>query len=126
MLEDLWARFKEAGYCGSVSVKEVLGKSEHDSFAIKSDFDDDDSFIHEAIYNMDPDYTAICVVKSGYKGETSGLPVVSFGAEGSLSKEDIADALDNAVLEGLGHQKALIIKESGAVVRFGYSDFKVI
>ena len=45
-----------------------------------------------------------------------GIHEVSFAG----SADDIQNNLDNAILEGLAHRKALIVRESGAVVKFGY------
>ena len=46
----------------------------------------------------------------------NGIEEISF--EGS--PEDIQDRLDEAILEGLAHRKVLMVRESGAVVKFGY------
>ena len=124
MLDELWNRFKDAGYSGSVSAK---SHSDMDKprFTEKSDSGEDDSFIHEAIYEMDPDYMAVCVIRSGFTGDTGSLPVV--GIEGWQSdKGRAAEALDNAILEGLGHKKAFVIKGSGAVVKFGYEGDTIV
>ena len=124
MLDELWNRFKGTDYSGSVSVKSESGDGQI-HFALKSDSSDDDSFIHEAIYEMDPDYMAVCVIRSGFTGDTGSLPVV--GIEGWQSdKGRAAEALDNAILEGLGHKKAFVIKGSGAVVKFGYEGDTIV
>ena len=107
MLDELWNRFKEAGYSGSISSR----------FAIKSDSEEDDRIIHEAVYDIDPDYVSVCVIKN-YSKDSHDLPVLE--PESFSSKESAIKALENAVLEGLGHKKAFVIKGTGTVVRFGY------
>lgn len=119
MLEDLWNRFKAAGYTGSISSRSLSGM-EGIHFSEKSDSDEDDSFIHEAVYGMDPDFVAVCIIRSGFAGDKGSLPVIDVGGWQS-DKACASDALDNAVLNGLGHTKSFVIKGSGAVVRFGYS-----
>lgn len=124
MLEDLWNRFKGAGYTGSISSRSLSGM-EGIHFTEKSDSGEDDSFIHEAIYGMDPDYRAVAIIKqAGTKSaedwakETfpDGIIDVSFAG----STEDIQNNLDKAILEGLAHKKVLVVHESRAVVKFAY------
>ena len=45
-----------------------------------------------------------------------GIEEISF--EGR--PEDIQERLDAAILGGLAHRKVLMVRESGAVVKFGY------
>lgn len=125
MLDELWTCFKERGYYGSVSVRNTSGSSKQSTFLLKSDpaknADESatDFAIFAAIYDMDPEYTAVCIVKKGYKGSFDGFPVIS------CPRDKITDALDNAILEGLGHKKAFFFRETGAVVLFGYKDFSL-
>ena len=124
MLEDLWNRFKGAGYTGSISSRSLSGM-EGIHFTEKSDSGEDDSFIHEAIYGMDPDYVAACIIRSGFTGDRESLPTID--VEGWQSdKEHASESLDKAILEGLAHKKAFVIKGSGAVVKFGYEDDTIV
>jgi len=118
MIDELWKQFQNAKYSGSVSVRKQ-GEDDQVLFAEKSSSPEDDSMIHESIYNMDPDYTKVCVITAGFEGNKSDLPVVSFAS-------DASEALDQAILEGLAHKKALVVKETGAVVKFGYKDDEII
>jgi len=118
MLEDLWNRFKSAGYTGSISSRSLSGM-EGIHFTEKSDSGEDDSFIHEAVYGMDPDYTAVCIIRTGFTGDKGSLPVIDVDDWKDATKA--AEALDSAILNGLGHTKSFVIKGSGAVVRFGYA-----
>lgn len=117
MLDELWMRFKKANYCGSVSIKQA------DTFIEKSDSAESDAPIYEAVYNIDPEYTSACIIKKGLKGEISNLPIIGF--EG-VSKEELSLAFDNAILEGLAHKKAFVVKETRAVVRFGYEGDNIL
>ena len=118
MLEDLWNRFKSAGYTGSISSRSLSGM-EGVHFTEKSDSGEDDSFIHEAVYGMDPDYTAVCIIRTGFNGDKGSLPVID--VDGWQDAAKAAEALDSAILNGLGHTKSFVITGSGAVVRFGYA-----
>jgi len=118
MLEDLWNRFKSAGYTGSISSRSLSGM-EGIHFTEKSDSGEDDSFIHEAVYGIDPDYTAVCIIRTGFTGDKGSLPVIDVDDWKDATKA--AEALDSAILNGLGHTKSFVIKGSGAVVRFGYA-----
>lgn len=124
MLDELWNRFKGSGYSGSVSAK---SHSDMDKprFTEKSDSGEDDSFIHEAIYEMDPDYVAACIIRNGFAGDKDSLPVID--VEGWQSDKELAsESLDKAILEGLAHKKAFVIKGSGAVVKFGYEGDTIV
>lgn len=123
MLEDLWNRFKAAGYTGSVSSRSLSGM-DGIHFTEKSDSGEDDSFIHEAVYGMDPDYTAVCIVRTGFTGDKGSLPVID--VDGWQDATKAAEALDKAILEGLAHKKAFVIKGSGAVVKFGYEGDTIV
>ena len=107
MIDKVWSWFTSQGFKGSVSVRNTDFReiSASGMFSSKANTPDDDSFIHEAIYEMDPDYRVVAIIKQA----------------GTKSAEDcIQTNLDNAILEGLAHRKALIVRESGAVVKFGY------
>ena len=127
MIDKIWSWFIAQGFEGSVSVKGAaptpFGLPR--LFTCKANTPDDDTFIHEAIYEMDPDYTAVAVIKqAGNKAARDwaeevfpdGIEEISF--EGN--PEDIQERLDEAILEGLAHRKVLMVRESGAVVKFGY------
>lgn len=127
MIDNVWTWFTDLGYKGSVSVRNPDSGNSNASgmFTSKANTPDDDIFIHEALYEMDPDYTIVAVIKqAGNKAARdwaeevfpNGIEEISF--EGS--PEDIQDRLDEAILEGLAHRKVLMVRESGAVVKFGY------
>ena len=129
MIDKLWARFNAQGFSGSVSYKDPLAPDFVNKrlFTCKSNTPDDDIFIHEAIYEMDPDYKVVAVIKqvNGKPAEEwamdtfpKGFLVISF--EGS--PDDIQDRLEEGILEGLAHNKVLQVQESGAIVKFGYSE----
>ena len=127
MIDKLWAWFTAQGYSGSVSFKnpdapDFVNKR---VFTCKANTPDDDIFIHEAIYEMDPDYRTIIVIKqvNGKPAEEwaqeqfpGGILEVSF--EGDA--DDVQERLDDAILQGLAHTKVLKVRESGAIVQFGY------
>lgn len=127
MIDKVWSWFTSQGFEGSVSVRNTDFReiSASGMFCSKANTPDDDSFIHEAIYEMDPDYRVVAIIKqAGTKSAEDwakdafpdGIHEVSFAG----SADDIQTNLDNAILEGLAHRKALIVRESGAVVKFGY------
>ena len=109
MLEQIWFNFKQNGYCGSVSTLDKTG------IHLKSDLGYDDQHIHEAIHQMDEEYTYVKVIHEGYKGAQDILEV-SLGNDLQANK----DALDNAILEGLAHLHIFRETQTGAVVQFGY------
>ena len=127
MINKVWEWFNAQVYKGSISFcdPKALRLTTQPAFICKANTPDDDTFIHEAIYEMDPDYTVVAVIKqAGNKAARNwaeevfpdGIEEISF--EGS--PEDIQERLDEAILEGLAHRKALMVRESGAVVKFGY------
>ena len=129
MIDKGWSWFTSQGFKGSVSVKNTDFKeiSASGMFASKANTPDDDTFIHMALYEMDPDYRTVAIIKqAGTKSAEAwaeeafpdGIIEVSFAG----SAEDIQKNLDNAILEGLAHRKVLIVRESGDVVKFGYSE----
>ena len=74
---------------------------------------------------MDPDYNVVAVIKqAGDKPArewaedalSNGYDEISF--EGT--PEEIQERLDEAILGGLAHRKVLMVRESGAIVKFGY------
>ena len=120
MIDKVWAWFTSQGYEGSVSARNPdSGESfASGTFTSKGNTPDDDIFIHEAIYEMDPDYVAVCIIRSGFTGDKDSLPTID--VEGWQSDKELAfESLDKAILEGLAHKKAFVIKGSGAVVKFG-------
>lgn len=117
MIDKIWTWFASHGLVGSVSVKKPDAENGFSPslFTTKSNVPDDHSDIHQAIYDMDPDYSFV-IVASNAEAPQNTLEVSFVG-----SQAEIQQRLDDAILEGLGHQKCLKIKETGAVVRFGYS-----
>ena len=127
MIDKVWAWFTSQGYEGSVSVRnpDSIDTAASGIFTSKANTPDDDIFIHEAIYEMDPDYSVVAVIKqAGNKPAREwaedafpdGYDEISF--EGS--PESIQERLDEAILGGLAHRKYLMVRESGAMVKFGY------
>ena len=109
MQGQLWIKFKKDGFCGSVS---VWSKSEN---RLDTDPGYDDKPIHEAVHEMDSEYTYVKVIHEGYKGSPD-IPSVALGKDPKANK----DALDNAILDGLAHLRIFRETNSGAVVQFGY------
>ena len=109
MLEQIWINFKQNGYCGSVSTLDKTG------FHLKSDPDYEDQHIHEAIHQMDEEYTYVKVIHDGYKGPQD-IMAVTLGNDIQANK----NALDNAILEGLAHLRIFRETQTGSVVQFGY------
>ena len=126
MIEKVWAWFDAQGYKGSISVCDpnALRLSSEPAFTCKANTPDDDIFIHEAIYEMDPDYRVVAIIKE-VKGVSSrdvlidNKTLIEVSFEGS--PETVQQNLDKAILEGLAHAKILRIRESGAIVKFGYT-----
>lgn len=109
MLEQLWEQFKGAGYSGSISIRE----SGH--IVIKSDSEKEYRNIHEAIYQLDPEYKFVKVIQKGFP-PTKEMLCISLGMDPIQNR----DLLENALMEGLGHQKIFKEANSGAIVQFGY------
>lgn len=109
MQGQLWIKFKKDGYCGSVSTLDKTG------IHLKSDPGYDDQHIHEAIHQMDEEYTYVKVIHDGYKGPQD-IMAVTLGNDIQANK----NALDNAILEGLAHLHIFRETQTGAVVQFGY------
>ena len=65
MIDNVWTWFTDLGYKGSVSVRNPDSGNSNASgmFTSKANTPDDDIFIHEALYEMDPDYTVVAVIK---------------------------------------------------------------
>jgi hypothetical protein len=109
MLGQIWLKFKKDGFCGSVSVKTPSG------IAINSDLNYEDKPIHEAVHDMDGEYKYVKVFHEGYTGPQD-IPTVILGDDPATNKE----VLDNAILDGLAHQRIFREANTGAVVQFGY------
>ena len=60
MIDNVWTWFTDLGYKGSVSVRNPDSGNSNASgmFTSKANTPDDDIFIHEALYEMDPDHQA--------------------------------------------------------------------
>ena len=110
MLGQIWTHFKRNGYCGSVSIRT---SSEID---FNSDPEFDDKHIHDAILEMDPEYTYVKVIHEGFKGSLESSASIALGNDFQANQ----DALDNAILEGLAHRRIFREANTGAVVQFGY------
>ena len=105
----IWTRFKKSGYRGSLSVRDDSGTH------FESDPGYNDKHIHEAVLQMDEEYTYVKVIHEGYKG-SGDIPAIELGDNASANKK----ALDNAILEGLAHLRIFRETRTGAVVQFGY------
>lgn len=105
----IWTRFKQSGFCGSISVRDEKGVS------FNSDPGYDDKHIHDAVLQMDEEYTYVKVIHEGYKGPQN-LLAVALGNDPKANK----NALDNAILEGLAHLHIFRETQTGVVVQFGY------
>ena len=127
MIDKLWAWFNAQGFSGSVSFKnpEAPDFVNKRIFTCKGNTPDDDIFIHEAIYEMDPDYKVVAVIKQvgGKPAEEwaldkfpKGFLEISFEGD----SDDIQERLDEGILNGLAHNKVLKVRESGDIVVFGY------
>ena len=106
-----WLKFKKDGYCGSVSIRT--------SSEIKFDSDPEynDKHIHDAVLEMDPEYTYVKVIHEGFKGALKSVASIALGSDAAQNQ----DTLDNAILEGLAHQRIFREANSGAIVQFGYN-----
>ncbi len=109
MLGQIWTQFKKNGYCGSVSTLDKTG------FHFKSDPGYDDQHIHEAVHQMDEEYTFVKVIHDGYNG-TGEIMTVELGDDPKTNKR----TLDDAILEGLAHCRIFRETQTGAIVQFGY------
>ncbi|WP_295070099.1 hypothetical protein [uncultured Fibrobacter sp.] len=105
-----WLKFKQDGYCGSLTIR---SRSEQ---SFESDPGYNDKHIHEAILEMDPEYTYVKVIHEGYKG-SQDIPTIELGNDAEQNQ----DTLDNAILEGLAHLRIFREANTGAIVQFGYN-----
>ena len=105
-----WLKFKKDGYCGSLSIRTSSG------IEFNSDPEFDDKHIHDAVLEMDPEYTYIKVIHEGFQGALDSITSIALGNDFQANQ----DALDNAILEGLAHQHIFREANTGAIVQFGY------
>ena len=105
-----WLKFKKDGYCGSVSIRTSSG------IEFDSDPEFEDKHIHEAVLEMDPEYTYVKVIHEGFKGSLDSIASIALGDNFQVNQ----DALDNAILEGLAHRRIFREANTGAIVQFGY------
>lgn len=126
MIDKVWAWFTSQCYKGSVSVRTPSSGESNASgiFTSKANTPDDDIFIHEAIYDMDPDYSVVAVIKQVGDKTARNWAKEVFPDCDEISfdgcPEKIQARLDEAILSGLAHKKILMVRESGAIVKFGY------
>lgn len=106
-----WLKFKKDGFCGSLSIR-TSSKIE-----FNSDPGYSDKHIHEAIFEMDPEYTYVKVIHEGFKGALKSVASIALGSDAAQNQ----DTLDNAILEGLAHQRIFREARTGAIVQFGYN-----
>ena len=114
MINKVWEWFNAQGYKGSVSFcdPKALRLSTEPAFTCKANTPDDDTFIYEQIFEIDPDYRVAAIIK-----EAAGIPAREWLPDGAQEPAEISF---DAILEGLAHKKILRIRESGAIVKFGY------
>ncbi len=106
-----WLKFKKDGFCGSLSIR-TSSKIE-----FNSDPGYSDKHIHEAIFEMDPEYKYVKVIHEGFKGPFENIMTIKLGDNAPANQ----DTLDNAILEGLAHQRIFREARTGAIVQFGYN-----
>lgn len=104
-----WLKFKKDGFCGSLTIRS------HSEQSFESDPGFDDKHIHDAILEMDPEYTYVKVIHEGYKGSLN-IPTIELGNDAAQNQ----DTLDNAILEGLAHLCIFREANTDAIVQFGY------
>lgn len=126
MINKVWDWFNTQGFMGSVSVcdPKALRLTTQPAFTCKANTPDDDSFIYEEIFEIDPDYRVAAIIKEAkgipanqWLSDDESIPEISFEGD----SDEIQDRLDAAILAGLAHKKMLRIRESGAIVKFGYT-----
>ncbi len=105
-----WLKFKKDGYCGSLTIRSRSERS------FESDPGFNDKHIHDAVLEMDPEYTYVKVIHEGYNGRLD-LPTIAIGNDPKANK----DELDNAILDGLAHLRIFREAHTGAIVQFGYN-----
>ena len=105
-----WLKFKQDGYCGSLTIR---SRSEQ---SFESDPGYNDKHIHDAVLEMDPEYTYVKVIHEGYKGTLESVATIALGIDATQNQ----DTLDNAILEGLAHLRIFREANTGAIVQFGY------
>ena len=105
-----WLKFKKDGYSGSISIRTYLG------IELNSDPGYNDKHIHEAVLEMDPEYTYVKVIHEGFKGALDSIASIALGDDFQANQ----DVLDNAILDGLAHQRIFREANTGAIVQFGY------
>ncbi len=109
MLKLLWEHFKAKGYIGSVSTR-LFGKT-----IIKADFNIEYRNIHDAIYNLDPEYKFVFIIQEGFAA-IGEIPSINLSADPIKNR----DNLENALMEGLGHKRIFREATTGVIVQFGY------
>ena len=105
-----WLKFKKDGFCGSLSIRTSSG------IEFNSDPGYNDKYIHDAVLEMDPEYTYVKVIHEGIKGALESIATIALGDDFQANQ----DALDNAILEGLAHQRIFREARTSAIVTFGY------
>ena len=105
-----WLKFKKDGYSGSISIRTYLG------IELNSDPGYYDKHIHEAVLEMDPEYTYVKVIHEGFKEALDSIASIALSDDFQANQ----DVLDNAILDGLAHQRIFREANTGAIVQFGY------
>ena len=109
MLGQIWIKFKDNGFSGSVSVRDSSGTF------FNSDPGYNDRHIHDAILEMDEEYKYVKVIHEGYNGKQD-IPSIALVTDAEANHE----ILDNAILDGLAHRRLFREARTGAIVQFGY------
>ncbi len=110
MLGQIWTHFKKNGYCGSISIRDGSNRTFY------SDPDYHDKHIHDAILEMDSEYTYVKVIHEGFKESLENIPTILLGDNAEANQE----TLDNAILDGLALLRIFREARTGAIVQFGY------
>ncbi|MCQ2061519.1 MAG: hypothetical protein MJY47_08035 [Fibrobacter sp.] len=74
----------------------------------------------QAVFEIDEDYQYVVSIDNGFKAPAD-IPEISFAG----SDTEIQTNLDEAIMEGLAHSKMLKEKETGAIIRFGYTSHDI-
>lgn len=74
----------------------------------------------QAVFEMDDEYQYAVAIFEGFE-VPADTPVISFAGDAAA----IQTALDNAIMDGLAHSKMLKEKETGAIIRFGYTSHDI-
>ena len=86
-INKVWEWFNAQGYNGSISVcdPKALRLSTEPAFTCKANTPDDDTFIYEQIFEIDPDYRVAAIIK-----EAAGIPAREWLPDGAQEPAEIS------------------------------------